>query len=51
MLDKMGVINYLRYYTVDYDEILREELKKPYAAKLDGYDVASFDDLNGVLLH
>lgn len=48
--DTKGVANYLRFHFVDYDKIVELELQKPYASKLDGYNIYSFDSFNDIEL-
>lgn len=48
--DAQQIKNYLRFHNVDYDKIVDLELQKPYAEKLDGYNIYSFDSFNDIEL-
>ena len=44
------MINYFLYHNVDYDHIVDLELQKPYAEKLNGYNIYSMDSFEDIEL-
>ena len=45
-----ALMNHFLYHVVDYDRIVDLELQKPYAEKLEGYNIYSFDSFMDVTL-